>query len=179
MRLEVYASKYPDHIQRLQELFPALQALADLSQSACAGGSSKIAPSGDGVAQPAADSSGGTLGDFRILREIGRGGMGVVYEAEQMSLGRRMALKVLPFAGVLDERQLTRFRNEARAAASLEHPNIVSMYSVGCERGVHYYAMELHRGKDAGPGDRGTTRSLAPKSVGDPNPYHESPNPEP
>ena len=87
------------------------------------------------------------LGDFRILREIGRGGMGIVYEAEQISLGRRMALKVLPFASVLDERHLTRFRNEARAAASLKHPHIVGVHSVGCERGVHYYAMEYIEGQ--------------------------------
>jgi len=87
------------------------------------------------------------LGDFRILREIGRGGMGIVYEAEQISLGRRMALKVVPFASVLDERQLTRFRNEARAAASLDHPNIVQVHSVGCERGVHYYAMQFVEGQ--------------------------------
>jgi serine/threonine protein kinase len=58
------------------------------------------------------------LGDFRIFREIGRGGMGVVYEAEQVSLGRRLALKVLPFAATLDPRQLQRFRNEAQAAAA-------------------------------------------------------------
>lgn len=88
-----------------------------------------------------------TLGDFRLIREIGRGGMGVVYEAEQMSLGRRVALKILPLAGVLDERQLTRFRNEARAAASLKHPNIVGVHAVGSERGVHYYAMEYVEGK--------------------------------
>ena len=57
------------------------------------------------------------LGDYRIIRELGRGGMGIVYEAEQVSLGRRVALKVLPFAAVLDSRQLQRFKNEAQAAA--------------------------------------------------------------
>jgi tetratricopeptide (TPR) repeat protein len=83
------------------------------------------------------------LGDFRVVRELGRGGMGIVYEAEQLSLGRRVALKVLPFAAVLDARRLQRFRNEAQAAAHLHHPNIVPVYAVGCERGVHYYAMQL------------------------------------
>jgi serine/threonine protein kinase len=87
------------------------------------------------------------LGDFRLLREIGRGGMGVVYEAEQLSLGRRIALKVLPFALTLDSRQLQRFKNEARAAAHLHHSNIVPIYSVGCERGVHFYAMQFIDGK--------------------------------
>lgn len=87
------------------------------------------------------------LGDFRILREIGRGGMGVVYEAEQLSLGRRIALKVLPFALTLDPRQLQRFKNEARAAAQLHHSHIVPIYSVGCERGVHFYAMQFVEGQ--------------------------------
>ena len=90
--------------------------------------------------------SSGHLGDFRILCEIGRGGMGVVYEAEQISLRRRVALKVLPFAAVLDGRQLQRFKNEAQAAAVLKHPNIVGVHCVGCERGVHFYAMELVEG---------------------------------
>jgi serine/threonine protein kinase len=89
----------------------------------------------------------GTLGDFRILREIGRGGMGVVYEAEQISLGRRVALKVLPFAATLDPRQLQRFQNEAHAAAHLQHQNIVPVYAVGSERGVQYYAMQLIEGQ--------------------------------
>jgi len=89
----------------------------------------------------------GTLGDFRIQREIGRGGMGVVYEAEQVSLGRRVALKVLPFAALMDQRQLARFKNEAHAAACLQHQNIVPVYSVGCERGVHYYAMQYIEGR--------------------------------
>jgi WD40 repeat protein/serine/threonine protein kinase len=69
--------------------------------------------------------------------------MGVVYEAEQMSLKRRVALKVLPFAATLDPRQLQRFHNEARAAAGLHHTHIVPVHAVGCERGVHYYAMQF------------------------------------
>jgi serine/threonine protein kinase len=87
------------------------------------------------------------LGDFRIVREIGKGGMGVVYEAEQLSLHRRVALKVLPFAAALDTRQLQRFKNEAQAAACLHHSNIVPVYSVGCERGVHFYAMQFINGQ--------------------------------
>jgi serine/threonine protein kinase len=89
----------------------------------------------------------GLLGDFRIVREVGRGGMGVVYEAEQVSLGRRVALKVLPFAATMDPRHLQRFHNEARAAASLHHEHIVPVHGVGCERGVHYYAMQLIDGQ--------------------------------
>ena len=85
----------------------------------------------------------GTLGDFRIVGEVGRGGMGIVYEAEQMSLGRRVALKVLPLAATLDSRHLQRFHNEARAAACLHHEHIVPVYSVGSERGVHFYAMQF------------------------------------
>jgi serine/threonine protein kinase len=89
----------------------------------------------------------GQLGDFRLLREVGRGGMGVVYEAEQSSLRRRVALKVLPFAAAIDSRQLQRFKNEALAAAHLRHENIVPVHAVGCERGVHYYAMQFIEGQ--------------------------------
>jgi WD40 repeat protein/serine/threonine protein kinase len=87
------------------------------------------------------------LGDYRLVREVGRGGMGVVYEAVQLSLGRRVALKVLPFAAALDARQLQRFKNEAHAAAQLHHTNIVPVYAVGEERGVHYYAMQFIEGQ--------------------------------
>src|SRR5205823_3906370 len=96
-----------------------------------------------GVEPPAGEPPAGRLGDFRIIREAGRGGMGVVYEAEQVSLGRRVALKVLPFAAALDPRQLARFRVEAQAAAQLHHTNVVPVFSVGTERGVHYYAMQF------------------------------------
>jgi serine/threonine protein kinase len=89
----------------------------------------------------------GLLGDFRLIREIGRGGMGLVYEAQQLSLRRQVALKVLPFAASVDPRRLQRFQNEAAAAAHLRHENIVPVYAVGCERGVHYYAMQFVEGQ--------------------------------
>ena len=69
------------------------------------------------------------MGDYRIIRELGRGGMGVVYEAEQISVGRRVALKILPFAALLNETQLERFNTEATAAARLQHSGIVQVYS--------------------------------------------------
>lgn len=86
------------------------------------------------------------LGDFHLLAEIGRGGMGIVYRARQLSLGRDVAIKTLPFASVLDPKQIKRFQNEAQAAGQLHHPNIVPVYAVGCERGVHYYSMQLIEG---------------------------------
>ncbi len=94
-----------------------------------------------------ADTPPRVVGDYRLLREIGRGGMGVVYEAEEQSLRRRVALKVLPFAAVLDQRQITRFRNEAQSAAGLHHPHIVPVFAIGQERGVHYYAMQHIEGR--------------------------------
>ncbi len=89
----------------------------------------------------------GQIGEFRLLREIGRGGMGVVYEAHQISLNRRVALKVLPFVAAVDAKQLQRFQNEAQAAAQLHHTNIVPVFAVGSDRGVHYYAMQFIEGQ--------------------------------
>jgi serine/threonine protein kinase len=81
------------------------------------------------------------------MRPIGSGGMGLVFEAMQLSLGRRVALKVLPMAAALDERRLQRFKNEAQAAGNLHHPNIVPVYATGCDQGVHYYAMQFVEGQ--------------------------------
>jgi serine/threonine protein kinase len=102
-------------------------------------------PDGQGAAESAPPPT--RLGDYQIVRELGRGGMGVVYEAEQVSLGRRVALKVLPFAAALDPRHLQRFQLEAQAAAHLNHPHIVPIFAVGCDQGVHYYAMQLVEGR--------------------------------
>jgi serine/threonine protein kinase/Tfp pilus assembly protein PilF len=129
----------PKHATRLLEILPTLKQMASLRPS-----SLNSAPRGWSGAD---DLVNGVLGDFRIQREVGRGGMGVVYEAQQISLGRRVALKILPFASVLDPRRMQRFQNEARAAASLHHPHIVPVFSVGCERGVHFYAMQFIDGQ--------------------------------
>lgn len=96
---------------------------------------------------PLVQIAGTTLGDFRLLREIGRGGMGIVYEADQLSLGRRVALKTLPFVVHLVDQRLDRFHLEARIAATLAHPHIVPVHAIGCEEGIHYYAMQLIVGK--------------------------------
>lgn len=135
--LDALLRDFPEDAEQIRRLIPALEALGSLHSEAPAS-----TPAGSDTA---ADKPR-TLGDFRILREIGRGGMGVVYEAEQLSLGRRVALKVLPFAAVMDPRQLARFKTEAQAAALLQHQNIVPVYGVGCERGVHYYSMQYIEG---------------------------------
>ncbi len=87
------------------------------------------------------------LGEYRILREIGRGGMGIVYEAEQVSLGRHVALKVLPAHSLLDPKRLQRFQCEAKAAVRLHHTNIVPIYGVGEQAGLHYIAMQFIAGQ--------------------------------
>jgi serine/threonine protein kinase len=138
--VEAFAAAHPEHAEQLRRVLPTMLLLADLGRSASAAGSSPPRLGSDAAAS-------GLLGDFRILREVGRGGMGVVYEAEQISLNRRVALKVLPFAATMDPRQLQRFHNEARAAAGLHHEHIVPVYAVGCERAVHFYAMQFIEGR--------------------------------
>src|SRR5262249_8391880 len=119
------------------------------------------------AAGPAAEEPA-TLGEFRILREIGRGGMGVVYEAEQTSLRRRVALKVLRFGVVADQEAMQRFRREAETVARLHHTNIVPVFGFGCERGVHYYAMQFIEGRslaDVLEVSQRTGKSLGPQEV--------------
>ena len=139
---ETYLQQYPEYADRLRSLWPALVAAADLGRSASPRG---IALGGhSGIA--AADASD-QLGDFRLIREIGRGGMGIVYEALQTSIPRKVALKVLTAAGAMDPKQIQRFQLEVRAAAKLRHPNIVIVHSVGCDRGIHHFAMDLIEGQ--------------------------------
>ena len=142
-RAELLAAN-PSFREELQEFFDAHEQMERLAvglRENC----------GNDVVRPGTTSDVtpdiGQLGDFRLLREIGRGGMGVVYEAEQVSLRRRVALKLLPFAAALDPRQLQRFKNEALAAAHLRHENIVPVFAVGEDRGVHYYAMQFIDGR--------------------------------
>ena len=134
-KVEEYVSRYPQAAELLRQVLTSLQWLDNSLMAE----------------QPDNDRSGSSeskvLGDFRIVREIGRGGMGVVFEAEQVSLGRRVALKILPMASALDSRRLQRFKNESRAAAGLHHSSIIPIYAIGCDHNVHYYAMQFIDGK--------------------------------
>lgn len=137
--IEDLACDDPELIKPLRSYIVGLE---DLHQIAVG-----FVPQHDGEDDGHDDESGETseriLGDFRLLEEIGRGGMGVVYRARQLSLDRVVAIKLLPFASVLDARQIVRFKHEAHAAAQLHHPNIVPVHTVGSTRGVHYYAMQF------------------------------------
>jgi serine/threonine protein kinase len=130
-----YVQKYPEHAEEIRDLFPTILAMERCKEQR--------------DSQPAAPADSTLpewIGDYRILSEIGRGGMGVVYEAEQVSLGRRVALKVLPRHAMLGEKALLRFRREARMAARLHHTNIVPVFGVGEHEGLHFYVMQLIRG---------------------------------
>lgn len=129
---QAYLSRYPELAECLSEYLDGI----DLAQT--------LRPM---VSPPPAEHTSQPLGDFQIIREVGRGGMGIVYEAVQLSLGRKVALKVLPFAAALDSKHLQRFKTEAYAAAQLHHTHIVPVYAVGCERGMHFYAMQLIEGR--------------------------------
>jgi serine/threonine protein kinase/WD40 repeat protein len=138
--LSEYTGRYPDLAHDIHELFPALVQIERLKPAA----GDLTGP----FAAPAAEAPGRErLGEYRLLREVGRGGMGVVYEAEQESLGRHVALKVLPPSALLNRTYLERFRREARAAAKLHHTNIVPVFGVGEEEGVPFYAMQFIRGE--------------------------------
>jgi serine/threonine protein kinase len=140
-----------EFLARHAAIAPVLAGCLDGLEFMQTANSARRPAAGDQSAEPASTATAlhptAPLGDFCLLRELGRGGMGIVYEAEQMSLGRRVALKVLPFAAALDPKQLQRFKNEAQAAAHLHHQHIVPVYGVGCERGVHFYAMQFIEGQ--------------------------------
>ncbi len=136
------------HPELAEELRPYLDSLRFLHGATCDMRASRSAAGGShSIAGEPTESRGRQIGEYRLVREIGRGGMGIVYEAHQKSLNRRVALKILPFAAVLDQRQIARFRTEAQAAAQLHHPHIVPVFAVGQERGVYYYAMQYIDGQ--------------------------------
>ncbi len=140
--LSEYIARHPEHAEEIRDLFPALVMME------------RIAPASDGplfsslTSQPKHEPGEHPeqIGDYRILREIGRGGMGIVYEAVQLSLGRHVALKVLREKPLLDGKQQLRFEHEARSAARLHYMNIVPVFGVGVENGLHYYVMQYIHG---------------------------------
>jgi eukaryotic-like serine/threonine-protein kinase len=136
--IEEYAARYPDLAAEIRELFPALVEIEQV---------------GEAHANPTGQTTRANfcahkqIGDYRIMREIGRGGMGVVYEAEQQSLNRRVALKIISRSSAMTGSVLERFRREARAAARLHHTNIVPVFEVGQDGDVCYYAMQFIQGQ--------------------------------
>jgi serine/threonine protein kinase len=137
-----YVARHPELAEEIRDLFPAIVMMEELKP-----GAGDLTGAFAGAAAPADGPPRlERLGDFRILREVGRGGMGVVYEAEQESLGRRVALKILPSHALADRHQEKRFHREARATARLHHTNIVPVYGVGQHAGMHYYVMQFIQG---------------------------------
>ena len=122
--------KHPEHAGHLLERLRDYEAL--------------LASGGPGDPIP---FKGRKFAGYRIIRELGRGGMGVVYEAMEESMDRRVALKVLPAGLVIDRRSVERFRGDARIAAKLRHANIVTVYATGLEDGTPYIAMECVAGE--------------------------------
>ena len=175
--LKEYIDRHPELAGEIRDVFPAMAMLEKiaLADESLEGDATGAAPQ---PVPPLLER----LGDFRILREVGHGGMGIVYEAEQVSLGRLVALKVLPRSMVCDAKQLQRFEREAKAAAKLHHTNIVPVFGVGEHDETPYYVMQFIAGlglddvidelqrlrqKDgAAPAGRSRTRPRRPHGLG-------------
>ncbi len=129
-----YERRYPEHAGRIREFLPTVALMEGLRR-----GSGRARA--EGTIRPLPER----LGEFRVVRELGRGGMGVVYEAVQESLGRHVAVKVIHHVH-LDAKRLQRFQREAQAVAQLHHTNIVPIFGVGEHDGLPYYVMQYIRG---------------------------------
>src|SRR5689334_14852370 len=139
--VEEFARRYPEYASDIREILPAL-VLMEKAKSPDDSSSQRRQARALAAAAPLQQ-----LGDYQILREVGRGGMGVVYEAQQLSLGRHVAIKVLPASALMNPTYLERFHREARAAARLHHTNIVPVFGVGEHEGTHFYAMQFIQGQ--------------------------------
>ncbi len=138
--VEEYAARHPERADEVRAVLAAVEMMEQLKPRR-----EDELPRGASASLP--DGPLKRIGDYRIVREIGRGGMGVVYEAEQESLGRRVALKVLPPHLVADERSRSRFRRESQAAGRLHHTHIVPVFGAGEADGHCFYVMQLIDGR--------------------------------
>lgn len=136
VEIREYTERFPDHATEIEELLAAALALESVKRDRADAY----------AARHESLDADTTLGDFRLIAEIGRGGMGVVYEAEQRSLDRRVALKVLPRHAMKDAQRVQRFAREAQLAAQLHHTNIVPIFGFGEDDGYHYYVMQYIHG---------------------------------
>jgi WD40 repeat protein/tetratricopeptide (TPR) repeat protein len=135
--LQEYIDRHPALADDIRELFPAMVEIEQAGEDHHEAAEQAAAPVAPALQQ---------LGDFRIIREVAKGGMGIVYEAEQVSLGRHVALKVLPRSMLIDAKAKRRFEREAKSAAKLHHTNIVPVFGVGEQDGLPYYIMQFIQG---------------------------------
>ncbi len=142
--IEEYVNRHPELAGEIREVFPAMATKVNITIRDDSLTGDETGDHGRPILKAPVPVQ---LGDFRIIREIGRGGMGVVYAAEQVSLGRKVALKVLSSQLILDSKQRRRFEREARAAAKLHHTNIVPVFGVGEHEGSSYYVMQYIEGR--------------------------------
>lgn len=135
--IDDYAGEYPDLADDIREVFPALEALKTLSADWKRNVADRVLSGPELPFQ---------LGDFRLEQEIGRGGMGIVYQAEHTSLRRSVAVKLLRPSSLNSAKDIQRFHREAKSAARLHHTNIVPVFDFGAAEGFHYIAMQLIQG---------------------------------
>lgn len=139
-----YRSRVPDDSTGVQALESHIDSTGELELNHDSAFS--LVTSADAKLREVEQNPPECLGGYRLIREIGRGGMGIVYEGRDIKLNKRVAIKVLPVAGMLNRAARVRFQNEAKAAAQLEHPHIVPVYGFGMEGGTHFYTMQFIEG---------------------------------
>jgi serine/threonine protein kinase/WD40 repeat protein/Tfp pilus assembly protein PilF len=139
--LKEYIDRHPELAAEIREVFPAMAMMENIAIA-----DESLEGKKPSARSQSPDTALRQLGDFRIIREVGKGGMGIVYEAEQVSLGRHVALKVLPKNLLLDDKAKRRFEREAKSAARLHHTNIVPVFGVGEQDGMPYYVMQFIQG---------------------------------
>src|SRR6266571_921201 len=143
-------ARYPELARELEAFF------ADHADIQHLAGPLRCAPAdatGDGSDDSRVIAPGAMVrcfGDYELVEEIGRGGMGVVYKARQLSLNRTVALKMILTGGLASPADVQRFQSEAQAVANLDHPQIVPLYEVGEHDGQHYFTMKLIEGGSLG-----------------------------
>lgn len=143
-----YLRRYPGQSAALQKIFAVLCREQGRSQPVQASSEPVARPSSAAAADKIDPGIPRRLGNYELISVLGRGGMGIVFLARDSNLNREVALKVLPVVNSFDRTRRLRFENEARSAARLQHPNIVSVHEYDSDQGIHYFAMQRVAGKN-------------------------------